>query len=154
MARNIPDRIKLILQLVVFSLALWLPILFALALIRDQLPIADQPSMSSLRWGAFALSTLCQILRLLYHWRKILQQEKAGDLPDTQLLQNLDLVQTTLLLPGIVLLPLGCVLFTLISHLWGIACFLCVGLLWLVDRSYFIKKKKHLEKQRNCQPQP
>jgi len=144
MKKNVPDRIKLMLQFVVFSLALWLPILFVLDLIREKLPVADQPPMTTLRWGAFALSILSQLVRVMYHWRKILQQEKADNVPDAQLPQNLDVFQTILLLPGIALLLLGLVLFNVISKPWGVACFLSVGALWFVDRAYFKKKKKDL----------
>jgi len=145
MGKNVPDRIKLILQLIVFSLALWLPILFVLDLIREKLPIPDQPPMKTLSWAAFALSTFSQLVRVMYHWRKILQQEKAGNVPDTQLLENLDTFQTVLLLPGILLMLLGVILLNVISKPWGIACFFCVGILWFVDRSYFQKKKKQLK---------
>lgn len=145
MKKNVPDRIKLILQLIVFSLALWLPILFALDLIRDKLPVANQPSMSTLRWGALALSSLCQLIRCLHHWKKILEDEKAGNQPNVQMLQSLDLFQTVLLLPGIFLLLLGLALFNLVSKPWGIACFLGVAILWFVDRSYFQEKKKRLK---------
>ena len=84
-----------------------LPCLIVLILIRDELASAYQPSASSLRWGAFALATFSQLLRLLYHWRKILQQEKVGDVPDTHLLQNLDEFQVVLILPVVLLLPIG-----------------------------------------------
>jgi len=144
MKRNVSDRIKLILQLIVFSLALWLPILFALTLLRDMLPISDQPSMYTLRWGALALSTLCQLIRCLHHWKKILRDEKAGNPPDVQNPQNLDLFQTVLLLPGIFLLILGLAFYNLGSKPWGVSCFLGVVMLWFIDRSYFQKKKKHL----------
>lgn len=143
MKKNVPDRIKLILQFVVFSLALWLPMLFVLTLIREKLPLGDQPPMITLRWGTLALSALSQLVRGMYHWRKILQQEKAGNVPNVQLSENLDVFQTVLLLLGMVLLLLGLVLFIVISIPWGVACFLSVGVLWFVDRSYFKKKRNH-----------
>lgn len=144
MGKNVPDRIKLILQLIVFSLALWLPILFVLALITQKQPLEKQSPSITLIWSALALSVLSQLVRCVYHWRKILQQEKAGNVPDSQLPENLDALQTVLLLPGLLFMLLGLVVFIDISKPWGVACFFCVGILWFVDRSYFQKKKKHL----------
>lgn len=145
MKKNVPDRIKLILQLIVFSLALWLPILFVLALIMQKQPLEKQSPSITLIWSALALSVLSQLVRCMYHWREILQQEKAGNVPDAQLPENLDEFQTVLLLPGILLILLGLLLFVVISKPWGVACFFCVGILWFVDRSYFQKKQKHLK---------
>jgi phosphatidylglycerophosphate synthase len=145
--KNIPDRIKLILQFIVFSIALWLFVGVSFMILSDKMPAELKPGPVAFTWLTIGFSVGIQFLRLIYQWKKLLNQEKTGTVPDQNEIGNLDTFQSFFLLPGILLLVVGVIVFNVYSKPWGILCFIFFGILWIVDSRYF-KNKKALHHKR------
>jgi hypothetical protein len=141
--KNMPDRIKLILQLVVFSLATWLPLLFLALFLCMLLGInAEGPNMRYVIWGALLISFLIHGLVFVSKWKKLLSQEAAGEVPDMLDPMNITSFQSIILIIDIVLLVVGTTVFSLFSKPLGSLCFIAIFIVWLIDKSY-TKKRLH-----------
>jgi hypothetical protein len=141
--KNIPDRIKLVVQLIVFTFGTWL--LMTLVLLISGLPF----SINNVDWSAFwvlllPVSFIIQTIRFAYKWKELVKAEKAGEFPDLQNINNMTPFQSVFILIGILLLVSGVLLFALYSKLAGVLCLMVYVLLWGYDAIYQKKRMQNI----------
>lgn len=141
MQKNVPDRIKLILQLIVFTLGTWLLIVLILLFsgaayfLRDYFDF-DRKFLVELLIGAFVL----QGWRFFREWKKLIREEAAGHFPDMQDPVNIKPFQIIFIILGIMLLVTGYTCFQMYSKFAGALCFVAIFVLGAVEKIY-IKRK-------------
>jgi uncharacterized membrane protein (DUF485 family) len=145
MSKNIPDRIKLILQFIVFSLGAWLPLLFIIGFVCMFLSINVQGSnMVWLIWGSLFVSIIIQVAIFIPRWKKLLEQENDGILPDMKDMRNITPRQMIFFVIGFPLLITSVVVFQLYSRLAGVLCFIPFLVLWVIETVYVKKRYKKI----------
>jgi predicted ABC-type exoprotein transport system permease subunit len=113
--KNIPDRIKLILQLIVYSLFTWallfLPVSFILYSLILKVEQGQKINIIPLFIVLTTLTIVIQGGRFIFKWKKLKHKEDAGELPDMQDMRNITPRQMIFLAIGIPLLVISYVLF-------------------------------------------
>jgi len=143
MDKNIPDRIKLVSQFIVFTLATCF-IFFIILVISPEQFINDMYAYRLLIiLVILTVSIFIQGVIFIYRWKKLLQREKSGELPDMKDMKNITPRQLILFLFGFPFLIGGVVVFQLYSKLAGVLCIIPYLVLWVVD---IVNVKKRYKK--------
>lgn len=147
--KNIPDRIKLVLQFIVFSLGLWL--LLMLLLMFSGLPVYFKKNIDFglVLYSLLPVSIIIQLIRLISKWKKLIESEKLEQFPDLQNINNMTSFQSVFILIGILLLVSGVSLFALYSKLAGVLCIIVYMLLWGYDLIYQKKRIQNIESDKH-----
>jgi len=141
--KNIPDRIKLILQFVVFTLATCF-VLFLVVILSDIVSNPREHRMLILI-GIPASSILIQGAIFIHRWRKLIQQEKSGDLPDMKDMRNITGRQMIFLAIGAPLFVTSFVLFQFDYKPAAALCFISFLVLVAVEKAYVKRRYKRIK---------
>ena len=139
--KNIPDRIKLILQFVVFTLATLFVLFFVIM----------SNSVSNLREfrmliliGIPASSIFIQGAIFIHRWRKLIQQEMSGELPDMKDMRNITGRQMIFLGIGAPLFVISFVLFQFDYKPAAALCFISFLVLGVIEKAYVKRRYKRI----------
>ena len=136
---------KLVLQLFVFSLGSWIPLLLIVDMICMFLGINVNGAIAkNTIWLALLISILIQGAIFINRWAKLRRQEDAEELPDMQDMNNITPRQMIFLIIGLPLLIASIVLFQLHSKLAGVLCFIPFLIIWVIDTIYARKRYKKI----------
>ena len=148
--KNIPDRIKLILQLVVFTIATCFVLLFLSTLILINVGINDNYSKIILV-GVLAFSILSNVTIFVYRWRKLIQHEKSGEIPDMQDMRNITPRQMIFLAIGAPLFVISFVLYQFDYKPAAALCFISFILLGVTEKAYVKKRYKRMQEGKSIE---
>jgi len=144
--KNIPDRTKLILQFIVFSLGAWLPFIFIILLLCMFLNInVEGSNMVLLIWGLLVVSILIQGAIFIHRWKKLLAQERSGEFPDMQDMRNITPRQMIFLAIGAPLFAISFVLFQFDYKPAAALCLITLLLLVAIERAYVKRRYKRIK---------
>jgi len=134
--KNIPDRIKLVLQFVVFTLGTCFVLFLILCFIPENIVGNTRNIRYLVVLGMPASSIIIQGAILIHRWKKLIQHENAGELPDMKDMRNITSRQIILFVMGLPFLIASVVLFQLYSKLAGVLCFIPYLVMWGFDIAY------------------
>lgn len=140
--KNLPDRFKLILQFLVFSLGGALLLLLIL-MFSGFFAYLQDASIGKALVLLFAISVALNSWRLAIQWKKLRKNEEAGIIPDYQNTQNIMPVQLILVCVILVLLLVG---YTVDQLYWKGAWNICVAISIAAAVCEKLFLKRHLVK--------
>ena len=149
--RNIPDRIKLTIQFVVFTLATCFVLFLLLVLLPEQWVDHLRDYRKLILLGICTVSILIQGVAVTYRWKKLIQQENVGDLPDMNDMRNITSRQIILFVMGFPFLIVSVVLFQLYSKLAGILCFIPYLVMWGFDIAYVKRRFRKINEGKSME---
>jgi membrane protease YdiL (CAAX protease family) len=142
MEYNWPDRIKLVLVNIVLNTIIGIAI--ALLMLFQDIGKRYFTSLKQLFLVGILLSVLLTLPFFLKEWKKLRNQEKAGEFPDMQDMRNIAPRQMIFLVIGIPMLVTSFVVFQLYSKLAGVLCFILYLVIWGIETVYVRRRFKKI----------
>jgi len=149
--KNIADRIKLIIQFVVFTLATCFVLFLLLVVILSHWVNNLSDYRMLILLGIPASSLFIQGAIAIYRWEKLIQQENAGQLPDMNDMRNITSRQIILFVMGFPFLIASVVLFQMYSKLAGVLCAIPYLVMWGIDILYVKRRFKKVNASKNIE---
>jgi len=142
MKYNWPDRIKLILVNMVLNTIIG--IVIACVILFQDISKRYFSSLKQIFFVGIFLAILLTLPFFLKEWKKLRNQEKAGEFPDMNDMRNITGRQMILFVMGFPFLIASVVLFQLHSKLAGVLCAIPYLVMWGIDIVYVKRRFKRI----------